>query len=342
MGNKHLILIGNRVPKDWDFQKGVEAATGQPWDVAVHVINEVTGVKKYTRFFTYFAGPFALFLKRRQYDKIVSWEQFLALVFAFYERLFHVKTHPELTVMGFIYKPKRGLVGRVFAWFVRSTVSSEYVNRLVVYGASEIPYYSSLFNTPEEKFTAEILGQADRRDLLAQPRNPKAGKYYLAAGRSNRDYAFLRAAWPKTREPLTVVCDVEKAEDASNIHYEKNCHGDAYLRLLAGAYVSIVPLVSEKFSSGQLVFLHSAMLGKPVIVTRNDAAYDYVDHGVTGFVIDKTPEALEEALRRLDDPAVYARMSANARRAFEERFSLYELGRRIGRLADSYDPQRPL
>ncbi|MBR1683783.1 MAG: glycosyltransferase family 4 protein, partial [Clostridia bacterium] len=152
-----------------------------------------------------------------------------------------------------------------------------------------------------------------------------------SAGRSNRDYEFLRRAWPQSREKITVVCDVEKAEDGGGIHYEKNCHGDAYLRLLAGAYASVVPLQSEKFSSGQLVFLQSFMLGIPVIATKNDTVSEYVEENKTGFIIDKTKEALAAALKKLDDPEIYASMSRNARSAYEARFSLYELGFRVGR-----------
>lgn len=330
MKKRSLLLVGNTVPEDWAFRRGVEDASGRRWDVASYVINRYDGLHKYTRYGTYLLRPFGLFLRRGRYDTILSWEQFLALVFAFYEQTFHVKNYPELTVMGFIYKPKKGAVGRVFERFVRTAVKSEYVKRVVVFGESEIPYYAELFGVPEEKFSSQILGQVDRRDILEESREENAGKYYLSAGRSNRDYAFLRAAWPKERERLTIVCDVEKAEDTENIHYEKDCHGDDYLRLLAGAYVSIVPLESEKFSSGQLVFLQSAMLGKPVITTPNDTVRDYVEDGVTGFIVEKTPEALAEALQKLDDPETYARMSQNARRRFEERFSLYELGRRMG------------
>ncbi len=328
MDKRRLLVVGNEVEDDWEFRKGVEAATGQKWDVQVSVINRYDGLRKFTRYLTYLFAPLRLFFVRNRYGKIVYWEQFLGLVLVFYCRLFHVKTCPDITIMALIYKPKKGLLGRVFAWFVGYTVSSRYVKQIIVYSQSEIDYYAGLFHIPKDKFRAEMLGIADQRSAISGP--VPEGKYYVSAGRSNRDYAFLRVAWPEDQGVVYVVCDVEKSEDTENIKYLKSCHGDEYLRLLSGAYASIVPLESEKFSSGQLVFLQSAMLGVPVIATRNNTVPDYVEQGKTGLMIEKTPEALRDALKQLDDPDCYAAMRQNARKAFVERFSLFELGRRVG------------
>lgn len=332
MEKKRLILVGNPVEENWEFRRGVEKQTGTPWDVKVCVINQYNGLKKYTRYFTYIIGPFMLFLRRNRYSHIISWEQFLGLVTVFFMRLFRVKNAPKMTVMALIYKPKKGLVGRVFEWFVRYTVTSEYVHRIIVYSQSEVDYYTEYFGVSRSKFASELLGVADRPDLRSEPREARA-PYYVAAGRSNRDYDFLRQAWPKDEAELLIICDVEKSEDEGNIKYLKTCHGDEYLRLLAGARAALVPLKSEKFSSGQLVFLQAAMLGKPVITTPNDTVPDYVDDGETGLIIRKTPEALADALQALSDPVNYQRMCLNARHAFETRFSLQELGCRVGKHA---------
>lgn len=328
MEKRRLILVGNQVAEDWEFQKGMEEATGKKWDVKVCVINRFDGLRKFTRYFMFFLSPLHVFFTRNRFEKIVSWEQFLGLILVFYCRLFHVKRYPEITVMALIYKPKKGVIGRIFAWFVRYTVSSEYIKKIVVYSESEIDYYAKLFGVPRALFCAQSLGIADRPDLAVS--SDVSEKYYVAAGRSNRDYAFLRAAWPKDREKLYIVCDVEKSEDTGNIVYKKNCHGDEYLRLLSGAYGSIVPLESEKISSGQLVFLQSAMLSVPVITTKNDTVSAYVENNATGYIIEKTSAALEEALNKLDHPVVYRQMQQNVRQLYEARFSLLELGKRVG------------
>lgn len=331
MGKKCLIVAGNPVPEDWEFQRGMADTTGQDWQVMRCCINEYNGIKKYTRYLKYVFFPVYLAFVRNRYRKIIAWEQFFGLVMACYLRLLHVRTCPELDIMTFIYRPKKGLVGRIYYRFVRYAVTSKYIHKIYVFGTSEIDHYVSLFGVPKERFAAEILGIADvAEEVLAMPQK-RTDRFYIAPGRSNRDYDFLRSAWETEQDSLCIVCDVETAEDSPRIHYEKNLHGNEYLRLLADSYAVLVVLKSENFSSGQLVLLQAAMLGKPVIVTKNDTVYDYLTDGETGYIIGKDPEELHQALEKLKDPENYKRIRANARRKFEECFSLYELGCRVGR-----------
>lgn len=331
MAEKNLIVAGNPVPKDWEFWRGMEQVTGQTWDVMRCCINEYYGIKKYTRYFKYVFFPIYLIAVRNRYKKIIAWEQFFGLVMACYLRFFHIKTCPKLDIMTFIYRPKKGLVGRIYYRFVHYAVTSRYIQKIYVFGKSEINHYMELFGVPKEKFTAEILGIADVADEIWTMPKTRNDRFFIAPGRSNRDYDFLRFAWKEIEENLCIVCDVETAEDSARIHYEKNLHGNAYLRMLADAYAVIVILKSEDFSSGQLVLLQAAMLGKPVIVTKNDTVYDYITDGESGFVIGKTTQELRQALEKLNDPDIYQKLSENARRTFEERFRLYELGCRVGR-----------
>ena len=331
MAKRRLIIAGNPVPQDWEFQRGLADETGWDWEVKRWCINEYGGIKKYTRYLKYLFYPVYLALIRNRYAKIIAWEQFFGLVLACYLRFFHAKKCPELDIMTFIYRPKKGAVGRIYQKFVRYAVTSKYIHKIYVFGQSEIDHYVTLFGVPKEKFAAETLGIADIADEIHAMPPKRQDKFYIAPGRSNRDYNFLRSAWQQADASLCIVCDVETAQDAANIHYEKDLHGNEYQRLLADAYAVIVPLQSETFSSGQLVLLQAAMLGKPVIVTKNDTVCDYLVDGKTGYQIEKTAEALHQAMNKLDDPETYRQMCCNARKKFESDFSLYELGRRVGR-----------
>lgn len=334
---KGVILAGNPVPEDWDFRKGMEEETGEGWEVKRCCINEYAGAKKYTRYVKYVFYPLYLIAVRRQYKVIISWEQFFGLVMAFYMSILHIKACPPIDIMTFIYKPKKGFIGKAYYRFVRRAVNSAYVRRIYVFSSSEIECYMRLFGLKRDKLCSEMLGIADLAPKIHKMKPARGGKFCLSAGRSNRDYDFLRRAWEGQKTPLCIVCDVETAEDSANIRYEKDCHGDAYLRLLADAWVVIVPLQSRDFSSGQLVVLQAAMLGKPVIVTENDTIRDYVDNGRTGFIIPKKCEALQKVLEQLEDEEFYTQICSNARQKFEECFSLYELGCRIGRRLQEKD-----
>ncbi len=329
MEKKKLIIVGNEVPRDWEFQSGIQDATGCPWHVKQCITNKYGGLAKVTRYFKYFLLPIQVFIQRGRYSDILSRDQVFGLVLAFYCRLCHVKSAPAIHVMTFIYKRKRGWVGKVYEWFVKMAVSSRYVRHIFVFGKSEIDYYAELFGINRDLFTAEILGIKDSGaefPLLGE----FPSSFYAAAGRSNRDYGFIRSAWPQDQDPIYIISDMEKADDTSNIRYKKNCFGDEYLGILAHSRAVIVPLADAHISSGQLVVLHAAMVGKPVIITRNDTVSDYVEEGVNGLIIEKTMRALEEALKKLEDQGLYDRMCADARRKFELDFSLYQLGRRMG------------
>lgn len=340
MAKKHLIVVGNPVPADWEFQRGLEKETGHAWEVRRCCINEYTGLKKYTRYLKYIFYPLTLIAVRERYEKILSWEQFFGLMMAFYMRALHIQHYPDMDVMTFIYRPKKGLAGKLHYRFVHDAVTSRYIRKIYVFGKSEIDYYVQLFGVPREKFVAETLGIADIAPRIQAMSPVRTDHFYLAVGRSNRDYDFLREAWEQIDAPLCIVSDRETAEDTARIHYEKNCHGDAYLRLLADCEAVVVPLRSEDFSSGQLVVLQAAMLGKPVIVTQNNTIRDYIDDGQTGLIIPKTGQALRQALHQLEDPIFYARMCRNARHKFERCFSLYELGCRVGKQQNAEQQQK--
>ncbi|MBI5836439.1 MAG: glycosyltransferase family 4 protein [Candidatus Eisenbacteria bacterium] len=72
------------------------------------------------------------------------------------------------------------------------------------------------------------------------------------------------------------------------------------------------------------VILEAMASGTPVISTRVTGVPEMVQDGVTGVVVEPNqPEALAAALERiLTDPALAARMGAQARRAVEEKFQL--------------------
>ncbi len=334
---KRVILAGNPVPADWEFKKGIEKETGKSWEVKRCCINEYVGIKKYTRYLKYAFYPFYLIAVRNQYETIISWEQFFGLMMAFYLRIFHARNCPPIDIMTFIYKPKKGMLGNAYYRFVKSAVTSRYIRKIYVFSSSEIEHYAELFGLENGKFAAETLGIADRASIIREQPSMRADTFFLSAGRSNRDYDFLRHAWEGSKESLCIVCDVEAAENTPNIQYEKDCHGDIYLRLMADARAVIIPLRSRDFSSGQLVTLQAAMLGKPVIVTENDTIQEYIENGKTGFIIPKDAESLRKVLCQLEDDTYYTQICRNARHKFEKCFSLYELGRRIGRAQQEND-----
>lgn len=213
MSKENVILIDYDAPDDWEFHKAIEKTTGTKWTVYKAVSNENHGgiLQKLIRYAKYFLTPMKIAKNRNNYGKVLAWQQFYGLILAFYFRLMHVKESPEIVVLTFIYKPKKSLIGKIYDKFMRYIVTSGYIKYFVVFSESEKRRYADYFDIPESQFIFETLGYEDKTKDV-----PRLGSedFYLAAGRSNRDYKFLTEAWSKRKEKLEIICDTLNLKSA--------------------------------------------------------------------------------------------------------------------------------
>ena len=326
---ENVILVDFDVSTPWDFHQGVEEATHEKWSIIKCVTNKLNGsswktLKRYARYFTF---SFGVFLRRNKYKRVIAWQQFYGLILAFFCAVFRVKKAPEIYIMTFIYKPKKS---RLYNWFIRYIVSSKYISRIIVLSDNEREYYAKAFSVKEDTFYSTHIGVEDLSEQI-RPKNT-AEKYYLAVGRSNRDYHFLREAWKREYGRLVVINESYKEEEKEGIEVLRNCYGDEYLQMVADCYAQIIPLEDENISSGSLSFLKAMMLSKPSIVTENKTVYDYITDKRNGIIIKKDPKALEAALNYIREPETYAELCSNARADYLERFSARSLGVDIGKM----------
>ena len=327
---ENVILVDFESSKEWKFKTALEKETGEIWSTCECVSNKNYGgvFQTLVRYLKYFFFPFKIYRKRNHYQRIVAWQQFYGLSLAWYLLIFKIKNAPEITVMTFIYKAKKHIWGKLYERFVRGAITSGYIKRIIVYSQAECEHYPRELRVPKEYFVSTKLGIADEKAEF----ETNKGNYYIAPGRSNRDYAFLCQAWTKLtgKEKLEIACDSFRGESVANIAYKKECYGKEYLEKLANCFAVIVPLADEKISSGQLVILQAMMFGKPVIATSNDTIKEYITNGQDGIIIGKNVEELQMAMLKLKNPQFYKRMSANARKKFEDTFSLFSLGEKVG------------
>lgn len=332
MKKENIILIDYDAPDDWEFRKAIEKATGNKWRIYKAISNENHGgiLQRIIRYAKYFLVPIKVAKDHMNYNKVLAWQQFYGLILAFYFRMFHVQNAPEIVVLTFIYKPKKSFIGKVYDKFIRYIVTSEYIKYFVVFSESEKKKYADYFDVPETQFVFETLGYEDKTQEVPIC---SAEDFYLAAGRSNRDYEFLVKAWSGRKENLEIICDTLSLKNIpNNIKILTDCHNDEFFMELAKCKAVIVPLEDTHISSGQLVIIQAMMYGKPVIVTENDTVKNYVDVGRTGLVIDKTEKSLSAALATLSDETYYKEMSAAERKQYENKFSIYAMGTAIGSL----------
>lgn len=336
---KNIVLVDWTPKQDWEFLHGLEDSTGEAWEVyscdsSRH--NRGGVMQKILHYAKLFYVPLRVIFSHKRYKQVVAFHKIHGLMLALYFKLFHIKNAPELTIMTFIYKPKSGMLGKLLHKFVSSCVKSEYIKKLVVYSQSEIEYYTELFDIPADKLFATNYCIEDSTKRV--PIGTK-GDYFLSVGSSNRDYHFLLSSWSENRKLVIINNTLKEKTDNPSIEILLNCHGDDYLRLLADCHAVIISLDDPHISSGQLVIMQSMMYGKPVIVTKNDTLGDYIIHGYDGIIIEKTSDALENAIAQLDNEEYYREMSEIERKTFYKKYSLHEFGVQIGQTVKNLKKQ---
>lgn len=155
--------------------------------------------------------------------------------------------------------------------------------------------------------------------------------FYLAVGRSNRDYAFLMdyfASRPDRR--LVVLCDAPDVRSVRpNVTVVHNAFGSAYFDYLSRCHAVILVFKDPTVSAGQLVFLQAMQFGKPVVATRSQCLAGYLENERNGLMCEKTHQGLDHALERLREGALYWRLAEAGPADYSRRFGFEPLARSL-------------
>ena len=324
---KCLLLTDYKPSEDWQFSKGFAAGCGEDPDVHYCVSNWLRSNiwLKIKRYLLYFTFPLSQLKYNGKYDAIIGYQQFYALNLIFLMKLLGIKKKSKIYAMTFIYKEKRGLVGRLYKSYIKSIIGSRYLDGLFVYSKGEADYYSRTLDCDPAKFEYVHLGIGELPQM-----NITKGDYCFSAGRSNRDYTFLCRAFKNVPYRLLIATDMMIEDAPHNVEVLDNCFGQKMLDYMAGAFCVIIPLDNQVVSSGQLVALQAMQMRKPVIVTRSEGIADYVKDGETGLIMDNTEESLAANLARLSDPCEYERLACNAESYVNKNCSLFGRGKTVG------------
>lgn len=311
---KNCILVDWKPSSGWDFQEELQKQTNQTWDVLGLNANAAfrSKIQKILRHYVpYFLFPLQIFFIRNRYQIIMGWQQFFGLILAYYCKLFRVRKYPKIIILTFIYKEKKGIIGKKYFSFMKKILQSKYIYKIIVYSQHEKDYYTDFFSLPEgiieHCLYADSEGTAVKNKYI-QENNQRTvdTAYFIAPGRSNRDYDFLVQELANSKYRVRIICDNYKSKkDADNITIYSNVFGEQYTQMMKDAYAVIVPLSDENISSGQLVFLKAMQYGKPIIVTANKSITDYVKNDFNGIIVEKDGSQLRKKMEQLLENADY-------------------------------------
>ena len=331
MGKKNVVLPDNSREEMGEFCRGLAEESGLDWEVLACRANQGRrGIWNFLRYWRYFSFPFRVFLRRKQYDRVVAWQEFYGLVFAFWCRVFRVEKENFLVVQHFTYREKKGVLGRLYFRFMRFIVESGYVDVFTFCSRGHLEYCGETFRIPREKLRFEPFGVED-----VQNGEECAGEYVLSPGRSNRDWEFLIRELGDTEFPVKILCDTLKCGQLpQNIQIYGNVWGEDALKFLRSCRLVVLPILDEKVAAGETVLLQAMSLGKPVVAVRESGKWEeYIGSGENGFVVPKDGKMLRKTLERLwKEEELYQKISRNSRHCFERNYSLFGYGCRMGGL----------
>lgn len=334
MDKTNIVLIDSSEEEGRDFIQGLQDATKKEWKLIVESSNDRrTKGKEFKRYLKYFWVPFRTFLNRRKYGDIVAWQQFYGIMFAFYCRLFHVKKVNKLIVMSFIFKEKDGLKGKLYRWLINYVVTSQYVDAFTSVASVQCNKFSKLFGVSESKFQFIPWGITDLAPNY-QHLKLDTTPYFFCAGRSNRDWNIVFESFGDSNLPCKFIySDTSYVGKFSNIEVHSNVPDDEYFGMSVNSYCVVISIENCNLAGGEITIINAMQFGKPVILIQDNPHNDYVFEGITGFVVPKDKKRVLDAANRLmSDVALRNEMAVNARKYYEKRFSIYSVGKEIGKL----------
>lgn len=331
---KRLLLIDFPCNQHWTFLSSLQEFDQSTWEIKGRALNRLHGstVKNLCRLLAYFIYPLYWAIRyNKQYDTIVGWQQFFGINYAFWLRLLLFKPKTKVVIMTFIYKPKQGLLGKLYEKYIRFSISNKYVSKIVVFSSYEVEFYSNMFGLEKNRFQYVPLGIEDCSEQY--PAEIDEG-YIFGAGRSNRDWNWSYDVLKETSYQVKIACESLKLPSADNFEILDHCYGDDMFAKLSRCHCVIIPLENPNISAGQLAALQSMAFGKPIIVTKSKGIEDYVDK-TNGIIISKDKTELLSAIGRLyTDSLYYKAMSSGAKQKFISSHNLNAMAKEIVRIVN--------
>lgn len=217
----------------------------------------------------------------------------------------------------------------------------------LIFSRSELQFYteqlgmdpSRLHYIPCGDWHSEETGKREAEDR-DRARTQFPTDYYFSGGYSNRDYPALVRIFRKVKAPLIIVCSKLNTEmdDLSlppNVRVVRDVSSGVFDGYISHAKAGIVPLKRDTGSSGQTVVLRLMRYGKPIVVNDVAALRDYVEPGVSAFVVHDLEDELAEAIQEIEaHPDAASRVGLAAKVRYEGSFSRAAVAERFRKILE--------
>ncbi len=232
---------------------------------------------------------------KSKYDNIFCLNPIVGVFLGFLNR----GKKSNITLCGFLFEPKRNK----FYYKLRKIVTEKAllnINKIVVYGSSEVEYYKAIF--PKLNFVFVKYGiDFDNSSKYINHDIPE--HYFFSGGGSNRDYETLVAAYNQYLNcggNVKLVIATQpwrlKEYNCDNIVVLSDVVNETFGDVLKHSKALVLSLKNTKISAGHMVMFQAMSLGIPVIVNDIPAIRDYVDEEAVIFYTSKDAKDLCEKI----------------------------------------------
>jgi len=229
----------------------------------------------------YIRQAVSAFKKARQYDVVISHGAQSGLVYALLSRLRRKKSRP-LHIIIDVGAMNGGRNNRIETAIIRSALKS---HPAIIYHASiQQKYYETVYKGLIEQSQFIPFGvNIEEFYPLELPQED----YALSFGSSKRDYQTLLDAWREidASTRLFIIGDTS-IKSGGNIASLPKSSISTLKRYIAGSLFVVIPLPVFNYSYGQMSFLQSMAMGKPVIVTKTPSSMDYLQNAIGAFLVN--------------------------------------------------------
>lgn len=253
-----------------------------------------------------------LFRASKRYDAVVTGYERPAVFFALLQRFCRIRRVPHVFLYVSFNLPESKLAHFVRRFLIRQIISA--ANRIVVHSNHQARVYAHEFRAPLSRFT--FIPYFSTTFGASYP--VSEGGYIFAGGDYTRDYPnLIEAVRPL---PYRVVIAAFFRHYFKGIQIPSNVEiltttPDGFNELIGGANVIVVPLQGGLLHpGGHNTFISAMALAKPVIITDDGGAEDYIKNGETGILVKPgEPSELRFAISNLmENPDLRRSIGARA------------------------------
>lgn len=213
-------------------------------------------------------------------------------------------------------------VGAIRRWLVRESLKG--VDRLVIHNTAEMQIYKDWLGLPDEQLVFVHYPVA-ASDIEADADEETEAPFVAALGSAHRDFEALFDAVTALGLPTQVAAgrpaladvDVPPGVETPFDISRADCHVMAQR-----GRINVVAMKPKDgiAAAGYVTIAEALFMGRPLIVTDAYGASDYVEHEVTGLLVEpNSTSALTEAIERLwNDAELRERLARNARKFADE------------------------